>query len=133
VHVDVSSTTSAGSIGYSDDATASGGRQIVTVNKTEHLTILFIAGVAYVQADANGLGFFGVPQSQAEQFARKRISSRASGSPSGPVRDNECRRVHLPDVVQPLGRDSAPHRAGQHGPSLPRHTRLFHHMMAYIG
>lgn len=48
----------------------------MTVNKTEHLTILFIAGVAYVQADANGLGFFGVPQSQAEQVARKRITLR---------------------------------------------------------
>jgi hypothetical protein len=36
VHVDISSTTSAGSVVYSDDGTASGGRQIVTVNKTEH-------------------------------------------------------------------------------------------------
>ncbi|HEY1667431.1 MAG TPA: hypothetical protein VGG54_17235 [Trebonia sp.] len=76
VHVDISTTTSAGSMAYSDDATASGGRQIVTVNKTEHLTILFIAGVAYVQADTNGLGFFDVPQSQAKQFARKWIAVR---------------------------------------------------------
>ena len=35
--------------------------------------------------------------------------------------------------LQPLGRDSAPHRADQRGPSLLCHTRHIHHMMRYIG
>jgi len=77
VHVDISSTTSGGTVAFSDDATANGGRQIITVDKNAHVTILFIAGVGYVQADANGLAtFFEVPQAEADQFAGQWIALR---------------------------------------------------------
>jgi hypothetical protein len=77
VHVDISTSTAQGSIVFSDDATASGGRQIITVDKNAHVTILFMPGVAYVQADANGLAtFFDVPQAQADQFAGQWIALR---------------------------------------------------------
>jgi hypothetical protein len=77
VHVDINTSTSQGSIVFSDDATANGGRQIITVDKTAHETILFIAGVAYVQADANGLAtLFEVPQAQADQYAGQWIALR---------------------------------------------------------
>ena len=77
VHVDISSSAPDGSIVYSDDATASGGRQIATVDKTGHVTSLFIAGVGYVQADATGLaGLFDVPQPQADEFAGQWIALR---------------------------------------------------------
>ena len=65
----MTTTVANGSVVYSDDATASGGRQVITIDRTGHATILFIAGVGYVQADAQGLaGFFGLPQSQAVQL-----------------------------------------------------------------
>ena len=77
VHVDISQSTSQGSLAYSDDATASGGRQVITIDGTGHATILFIAGVGYVQADAKGLAaLFELPQPQADQFAGQWIALR---------------------------------------------------------
>jgi hypothetical protein len=77
VHVDITESTSQGSLAYSDDATASGGRQVITIDRTGHVTILFIAGVGYVQANAAGLaGLFELPQPQADQFAGQWIALR---------------------------------------------------------
>ncbi len=77
VHVDITVALPGASIVESDDATASGGRQIMSIGQSAHATILFIAGVGYVKADAKGLnGFFGVPQLQAEQFADRWIAVR---------------------------------------------------------
>jgi hypothetical protein len=77
VHVDITQTLPGGSVVDSDDATASGGRQIMSLGRVAHATILFIAGVGYVNADANGLvGFFDVPQPQAAQFAGRWIALR---------------------------------------------------------
>lgn len=77
VHVDITQTLPGGSVVDSDDATAGGGRQIMSLGRVAHATILFIAGVGYVNADANGLvGFFDVPQPQAAQFAGRWIALR---------------------------------------------------------
>src|SRR5262249_30350836 len=77
VHVDITVTLPGASIVQSDDATAGGGRQVMSIGQAAHATILFIAGVGYVKADAKGLnGFFGVPEPQAEQFAGQWIAVR---------------------------------------------------------
>jgi hypothetical protein len=77
VHVDITSDAADGSVAFSDDATASGGRQVITFDGTGHATILLIRGVDYVLADAEGLqGFFQVPLAQAEQAAGRWISLR---------------------------------------------------------
>src|SRR5580693_8412281 len=54
VHVETDQSTSQGAVAFSDDSTASGGRQVITLG-TGQVTILFIAGVGYVQANAAGL------------------------------------------------------------------------------
>jgi hypothetical protein len=75
VHVDITSVTHAGSVNFSDDATGSGGRQVITLDGTGHATILLIDRVDYVLADATALqGFFQVPLAQAEQAAGQWIS-----------------------------------------------------------
>jgi hypothetical protein len=76
-HVDISTTTSEGAITFSDDATAAGGRQLISTSAGGDVTILFIAGVGYVQANVAGLvGFMQVPQSQAQSEAGSWISIR---------------------------------------------------------
>ena len=35
---------------FSDDSAASGGRQLITFDKTGHAAVLFIAGTAYLRA-----------------------------------------------------------------------------------
>jgi hypothetical protein len=75
VHVDITSVGTDGSVVFSDDATAGGGRQVITFNGTGHATILLIDGVDYVRADAQALqGFFQAPLAQAEQAAGRWIS-----------------------------------------------------------
>jgi hypothetical protein len=77
VHVGISTTTSQGAITFSDDAKAAGGRQRIATSGGGDVTILYIAGVGYVQANAAGLiGFMQVPQSQAQSEAGRWISIR---------------------------------------------------------
>jgi hypothetical protein len=77
VHVDITSIATSGTEVFSDDATANGGRQEITVDGTGHATILLIDGTGYVQADAQTLqGFFQVPVAPAEQAAGQWISLR---------------------------------------------------------
>lgn len=75
VHVDIASHGPDGSVAFSDDATANGGRQVITFAGTGHATILLIDGVDYVQADAQALqGFFQATMAQAERAAGQWIS-----------------------------------------------------------
>jgi hypothetical protein len=77
VHIGISTTTSQGGITFSDDATASGGRQLITTSSGGEMTILFIGGVGYVQSNVAGLvGFMQVPQSEAQSEAGRWISVR---------------------------------------------------------
>ena len=77
VHVDITSIAHGGSVAFSDDATGSGGRQVMTIDGTGHATILLIGGVDYVRADAQALqGFFEVPLPAAGQAAGRWISLR---------------------------------------------------------
>ena len=75
VHVAISSTTSQGAITFSDDATAHGGRQLITTSYGASMRILFVAGVGYVEANVAGLvGLEQVPQAEAQSEADRWIS-----------------------------------------------------------
>jgi hypothetical protein len=77
VHINLTTVTSRGSSVVSQDSTTSGGRQVFTIDKTSHMTILLIAGVGYVHGDSARLQtYLGVPQAQADQYANQWISMR---------------------------------------------------------
>ena len=75
VHVTISSTVTNGSITYSDDAAADGGRQYITLSTGGSVTILYVGGVGYVEGDEQGLvGFMDVPSSEAQSLAGQWIA-----------------------------------------------------------
>lgn len=103
VHVDITSSIRGNTVVYSDEATASGGRQIMTLDNAARATILFIAKVGYVQADAVGLsGFFGVPQSLAQQFAGKWIALRPGDKLGASTYDDITGGITLSSVASEL-------------------------------
>src|SRR5258708_1036746 len=70
VHVDITSSDTTGTTSYSDDATATGGQQIITIDGVQHATILFIDNIGYLKANASALaGFIGVPAAQTSALA----------------------------------------------------------------
>lgn len=104
VHVDITDSSAQGSITYSDDATASGGRQVITVNGTGHVTILFVAGAGYVKADAAGLAaLFQVPQPQAGQFANQWIELKSGDKLGASTYDDVTAGITLASVATELG------------------------------
>lgn len=75
VHVDISTTVTGGGISYSDDATADGGRQYITLPGGGTVTIVYVGGVGYVQGNAEGLaGLMDVPSAQAQELAGEWIA-----------------------------------------------------------
>jgi hypothetical protein len=77
VHVNITSHTGGTAITFSQDSTATGGRQDMTFDGVGHATVLLISGVGYLQADEAGLmGFFGVSQADAARLTDKWISVR---------------------------------------------------------
>jgi hypothetical protein len=109
VHVDITTTLPGASIVQSDDATANGGRQIMSIGQAAHATILFIAGVGYVDADAKGLnGFFGVPQLQAEKFAGRWIALRRGDKLGQTTYDDLTAGITLSSVASELEAASTP-------------------------
>jgi hypothetical protein len=109
VHVDITESTSQGSLAYSDDATASGGRQVITIDRTGHVTILFIAGVGYVQANATGLAaLFQLPQPQADQFAGQWIALRPGDKLGASTYDDVTAGITLSSVATELKPNGTP-------------------------
>ena len=109
VHVDMTDTSPQSSLVYSDDATASGGRQVITIDRTGHATILFIAGVGYVQANANGLAaIFDVPQQLADQFADQWIALRPGEKLGLSTYDDVTAGITLSSVATELGPNGTP-------------------------
>jgi hypothetical protein len=103
VHIDITDRSSQGSITYSDDAAASGGRQVITVDGAGHVTILFVAGVGYVQADAGGLAdLFEVPQSQADKFADRWIALKSGDKLGASSYDDVTAGITLASVASEL-------------------------------
>ena len=75
VHITISTVLPNGSITYSDDATADGGRQYITLSTGGHVTVLYVGGVGYVEGDEQGLaGVMAVPLSQAQSLAGQWIA-----------------------------------------------------------
>jgi hypothetical protein len=59
----------------SQDSGADVGRQVFTVDRTEHVTVLVVGGVGYIKANAAGLtGFFGFPAALATRLVGRWIS-----------------------------------------------------------
>ena len=76
VHIDITTADSSTDVtSYSDDATATGGQQIITIDGTQHATILFLGNTGYLKANSAALtGFIGVSSSQAPSLAGKWLS-----------------------------------------------------------
>ena len=109
VHVDMTYNSPQSSLVYSDDATASGGRQVITIDRTGHATILFIAGVGYVQANASGLAaIFDVPQQLAGQFADQWIALRPGEKLGLSTYDDVTAGITLSSVATELGQNGTP-------------------------
>jgi hypothetical protein len=109
VHVDMTDTSPQSSLVYSDDATAGGGRQVITIDRTGHATILFIAGVGYVQANARGLAaIFNVPQQLADQFAGQWIALRPGEKLGLSTYDDVTAGITLSSVATELGPNGTP-------------------------
>ncbi len=103
VHIDITDRSSQGSITYSDDAAANGGQQVITVDGAGHATILFVAGVGYVQADAGGLvDLFQVPQSQADKFAGQWIALKSGEKLGASSYDDVTAGITLASVASEL-------------------------------
>lgn len=103
VHVDITSHGPDGTVTYSDDATANGGRQVITFEGAGHATILLIDGVDYVQADAQALhGFFQAPLAQAERAAGQWISLRPGEKLGANTYDDVTAGITLASVATEL-------------------------------
>lgn len=103
VHVDIASHGPNGSVTFSDDATAKGGRQVITFDGTGHAIILLIDGVDYVQADAQALqGFFETSQAQAERAAGQWISLHPGEKLGASTYDNVTAGITLASVATEL-------------------------------
>jgi len=76
VHIDITTADSSSDVtSYDDDATATGGQQIITIDGTQHATILFIDNTGYLKANTPALtGFIGVSPSEAPSLAGKWLS-----------------------------------------------------------
>jgi hypothetical protein len=76
VHIDITTADSPSDVtSYDDDATATGGQQVITIDGTQHATILFIGNIGYLKANVPALtGFIGVSASQAPSLAGKWLS-----------------------------------------------------------
>ncbi|MGH3266392.1 MAG: hypothetical protein ACRDNS_30865, partial [Trebonia sp.] len=108
VHVDITNSSPQGSVAYSDDATAGGGRQVITIGGTGHVTILFIAGVGYVKGDARGLAaLFTLPELQADQFADQWIALRRGDKLGLSTYDDVTAGITLSSVAAELAPGNA--------------------------
>jgi hypothetical protein len=102
VHVDIAVKDTGGLVAFSDDAAASGGRQVITTG-TGRATILLIGGVGYVQADAGALqGFFHTSVQLATQAAGRWISLRPGDTLGASTYDDVTAGITLSSVAQEL-------------------------------
>jgi hypothetical protein len=75
MHSESTSRVGSFSFIFSDDSSASGGRQVITISGGGHMTIVLVAGVGYVRGNAAALaGFLGLPAQTAIQVAGRWIS-----------------------------------------------------------
>ena len=81
VHVDITNEGPQGTTTFSDESTTNGGRQLITTSNGGHVTILYIAGTAYVTGNSAGLvGFMGLSAAEAARVADRWVSVRPGQS-----------------------------------------------------
>jgi hypothetical protein len=104
VHIDIRSTDQTGTVTtFSDEATATGGKQVITIGGSQHAIVLLIDGVGYVQADQGALiGFFGVPRSEAAAVAGRWLSFRPGDSLGSSSYDDVVAGITLSSVASEL-------------------------------
>jgi hypothetical protein len=107
VHIAISSSTSAGSITCSDEATASGGWHVITTGAGGRVSIVLIGSVGYVAGNAAGLlGFMGLPGPEAHLEAGQWIALRPGQQLGGNGYDDITSGITLSSVaseVTPAG------------------------------
>jgi len=103
VHVDITDSGASGTVHFSDDDTASGGRQVITLSNGGRATILLIGGADYVQANSAALqGFFRVPAAQAEQVAGQWIKLLPGENIGASTYDDVTAGITLSSVADEL-------------------------------
>jgi hypothetical protein len=81
VHIDITNEGPQGTTTFSDESTTNGGRQLITTSNGGHVTILYIAGTAYVTGNNVGLvGFLGLSAAEAARVADRWVSVRPGQS-----------------------------------------------------
>jgi hypothetical protein len=75
VHLHGVTRSSSHVVVLSQDSGADAGRQVFTIDRTEHATVLVVGGVGYIKGDAAALtGFFGFPAVLATRLVGRWIS-----------------------------------------------------------
>jgi hypothetical protein len=75
VHLHGVTKSSSHVVVLSQDSGADAGRQVFTIDRTEHATVLVVGGVGYIKGDAAALtGFFGFPAVLATRLVGRWIS-----------------------------------------------------------
>jgi hypothetical protein len=109
VHTDVTYTSNGTALHYSDDATPTEGRQVVTDGNGGQETVLLVNGIGYVQGNAEALEVLsGLSAQQAGQFAGQWIEVRP-GQKLGPAAFSDViSGLSLPSVASELTLSGAP-------------------------
>jgi hypothetical protein len=107
VHVDITNVGPQGTITFSDEATTNGGRQLITTSGGGHVTILSIAGTAYVTGNSAGLvGFLGLSANEAAQVADRWVFVRPGQSLGQNTYSDIADGITLSSVASELAVDS---------------------------
>jgi hypothetical protein len=95
---------------YTVDATATGGRQVVTIGQTGQVTILLINGIGYVQGNVQGLESFatGLSAQQAKQFAGQWIKIRPGQKLGTASFSDVTGGLSLPSIASSIALGAAP-------------------------
>jgi hypothetical protein len=104
VHIDIQSTDQNGTVTtFSDEATATGGKQVITIGGDQHATVLLINGIGYVQGNQAALiSFFGIPSSQARVLAGRWLSFRPGDTIGTSSYDDVVAGITLSSVASEL-------------------------------
>ncbi len=111
VHNDATVTSSGSpAVHYTVDATATGGRQVLTIGQTGRVTILLINGIGYVQGNVQGLEGFasGLSAQQAKQFAGRWIEIRPGQKLGSASFSDVTGGLSLPSIASSIALSGAP-------------------------
>jgi hypothetical protein len=79
LHFSSATKEGSASIDFTDDSSASGGKQVITMSDGGQMTVLVVSGVGYVNGNAEGLaGFLGMSEANATQLAGQWIAVKST-------------------------------------------------------